>query len=157
MAAATDRYPPTALDELLLSPANKVSHLCFNACKVKRVALVSNLASNEYQRTDKICFHLFQVLGNSTFRPSHTAQGGWDGRMDRCMVKDDKRWKMLEKTRCRALRRRQEDNIKIYVTELGYKRGWLVSNDVGQVRRRGLLTTVMKFRSTWQLGDYLVR
>jgi len=43
--------------------------------------------------------------------------------MDRCMVKDDKRWKMLEKTRCRALRRRQEDNIKIYVTELGYKRG----------------------------------
>ena len=75
MAAASDRYPPTALDELLLSPAKKVSHLCFSAYKAKRMALVSDLASNEYQRTGKTGLHLFQDLVNSTIRPSHTDRG----------------------------------------------------------------------------------
>jgi hypothetical protein len=43
--------------------------------------------------------------------------------MEGCMFKNDKSWKSLEKTLFWALRRRQEDNIKIYLTELGYVRG----------------------------------
>lgn len=77
--------------------------------------------------------------------------------MDRCVLTDDRCWKSLEKTLLRGLRRIQGDNIKICLTELGYERGWLVSNQVGRARRRGLLTTVMKFRSTQQVGDSLIR
>jgi hypothetical protein len=47
-AAANDRYPVTELDELLLSPDNKVSHLCFNTNIAQRVDLISDLSGNEY-------------------------------------------------------------------------------------------------------------
>jgi hypothetical protein len=66
VAAANDRYSATELDELLLSPANKVSRLCFNTAK--RAALLPNLAANEYRfetkpgQQTRSCFHLFQVI-----------------------------------------------------------------------------------------------
>jgi hypothetical protein len=52
-AAANDRSAVTELDELLLSPDNKVSHLCFNTHIAQSVALM-NIVTKQILGTEKI-------------------------------------------------------------------------------------------------------
>lgn len=65
MAAANDRYSTTEVGELLLSPVDKVSHLCFNTAR--KADLLPNLATNEYSfqastgPQTSTCFHLAEV------------------------------------------------------------------------------------------------